>query len=742
MAQLADDRFAALLAPIRDLAATWNVDVAHELEEYLEELESITFQFEAGPTLNFAEAALLIQGSTGIYSKKVEYLHSLVYQALEFLKHDGRGMEGQPGAGAGADDDVDEFFDKTEQFLSLDDLLEEGTGIDLDEGAEHRVATVVRPPGVLLALDDGAGGAGEGDAGASRLALCSVHCSGALLLEPRDGDLLDERLQPVGSTVGGWGAWPADGRATDAGAGPSGMVVDSAHGADDLGPGMASDGDDDHYDRGGFGGEDDYGGWQDGSCAASSGEAVGGTAAQGAVVRSGPQQRDEFFDPYKPLDPNSAASRLPTKPFKKLARVARRPRARTAQRGAVAVAAAACGDALLTLVPPVGGMLLPEFAPALRALLTEEAGGRPAKQTSSRATSQRSAQTRLASAFTFEEAAGDEDEEAGDALAMDDYFGGGGMATDDDDYGPVAPEFAAPDWNAAPSAAEAQWLEDAASHDTGEAGRAAIVCAGRRLHSGGDAAGLMELSYEELCRTHIEAFISAAAAAEVQTDLAARVAGWRSKVQPVLEEEDARPEFDIHQVGEAILARMDDLSAATGAPPAAGGDDGGSTEPPPLRFGQVVSGVGSSASSADPGGQAGLPAEQRYLVSRTFSSLLQLVNNGNVRVTKLGSGNGQFELLLLQRELPHARRLDQLALRQAGASEPTSKAAADAEDLRGHDDPGLEEEENRGGHQPARGGSGSGSKATKGKAAAEAGGRAGGKAAKRRKAGAASGAPT
>ena len=32
-----------------------------------------------------AAAALLIQGSANVYSKKVEYLHSLVYQALDFI---------------------------------------------------------------------------------------------------------------------------------------------------------------------------------------------------------------------------------------------------------------------------------------------------------------------------------------------------------------------------------------------------------------------------------------------------------------------------------------------------------------------------------------------------------------------------------------------------------------------------------------------------------------------------------
>ena len=33
--------------------------------------------------MNFAEAALLIKGSAGVYSRKVEYLYALVYQTLD-----------------------------------------------------------------------------------------------------------------------------------------------------------------------------------------------------------------------------------------------------------------------------------------------------------------------------------------------------------------------------------------------------------------------------------------------------------------------------------------------------------------------------------------------------------------------------------------------------------------------------------------------------------------------------------
>ena len=89
-------RFQHLLGPIRDLVENWNVSIASDLEDYLETLEELHISFERVPTipassdrdqkaLNFAEAALLIQGSTCIYSKKVEFLWRLVHETLEFV---------------------------------------------------------------------------------------------------------------------------------------------------------------------------------------------------------------------------------------------------------------------------------------------------------------------------------------------------------------------------------------------------------------------------------------------------------------------------------------------------------------------------------------------------------------------------------------------------------------------------------------------------------------------------------
>jgi condensin-2 complex subunit H2 len=57
---MADDEagnsFQHLLAPIRDLVANWNVDIAADLGDYLDALEGITFAID-GEThgLNFAE---------------------------------------------------------------------------------------------------------------------------------------------------------------------------------------------------------------------------------------------------------------------------------------------------------------------------------------------------------------------------------------------------------------------------------------------------------------------------------------------------------------------------------------------------------------------------------------------------------------------------------------------------------------------------------------------------------------
>lgn len=120
-----------------------------------------------------------------------------------------------------------------------------------------------------------------------------------------------------------------------------------------------------------------------------------------------------------------------------------------------------------------------------------------------------------------------------------------------------------------------------------------------------------------------------------------------------LQEEDRREEFDIHIYGERLLERMAALTCADDAPAEALA----SGALPPLSFGQLVEG-----------------APARFGVSRSFSSLLQLINNGNVRITKLGTSNDQFELVLLDRVLPHKARFAGLAVPNAAAAAEDTEA--------------------------------------------------------------------
>uniref|UniRef100_A0A3Q1EX93 Condensin-2 complex subunit H2 n=1 Tax=Acanthochromis polyacanthus TaxID=80966 RepID=A0A3Q1EX93_9TELE len=111
-------RYVHLLQPIRELTKNWDIDLASELNDYLDELDEMCITFDGGKTrLNFAEAALLIQGSASIYSKKVELLHSLVFQTLEFISDRNRKRNKQVAASQDDDgarnhhdnDDQDEF---------------------------------------------------------------------------------------------------------------------------------------------------------------------------------------------------------------------------------------------------------------------------------------------------------------------------------------------------------------------------------------------------------------------------------------------------------------------------------------------------------------------------------------------------------------------------------------------------------------------------------------------------------
>ncbi|KAE8616945.1 hypothetical protein XENTR_v10008931 [Xenopus tropicalis] len=192
----AESRFTHLLQPIRDLTKNWEVDVAAQLGEYLEELDQICISFDGGKTtMNFAEAALLIQGSACIYSKKVEYLYSLVYQALDFISNKKRDQ--QP-ASVGADGvDKDATFahrNDEEEFLSLDDIIDpKKTNVDIKKDQVLHVVNIVPLTPMALVPPEETEKKNnplcsrKGEVLASRkdfrMNTCTPHPSGAFMLE-------------------------------------------------------------------------------------------------------------------------------------------------------------------------------------------------------------------------------------------------------------------------------------------------------------------------------------------------------------------------------------------------------------------------------------------------------------------------------------------------------------------------------------------------------------------------------
>ncbi|XP_042212254.1 condensin-2 complex subunit H2-like isoform X2 [Homarus americanus] len=132
-----DARFSVFLNPIRDLTKNWEVDIAKYLEEYLEELAEVQITFDGGETLmNFAEAAMLIQGSATVYSKKVEFLWQMVLQMLDLLSSR-RNLESGVGDVGGKDIGGGRaVLDHSVDFTTVD-KMGRGKNIDLRDDEEE-----------------------------------------------------------------------------------------------------------------------------------------------------------------------------------------------------------------------------------------------------------------------------------------------------------------------------------------------------------------------------------------------------------------------------------------------------------------------------------------------------------------------------------------------------------------------------------------------------------------------------
>ncbi|XP_051016164.1 condensin-2 complex subunit H2 [Acomys russatus] len=190
-------RFAHLLQPIRDLTKNWEVDVATQLGEYLEELDQICISFDEGKTtMNFVEAALLIQGSACVYSKKVEYLYLLVYQALDFISGKRRAKQLSLVQEDGNNRAVNSgtSCEMEEEFVSLDDFPDSRANVDLkNDQASSELLIIPLLPMALVAPDEVEKNNSplyscQGEILASRkdfrMNTCTPHPRGSFMLDP------------------------------------------------------------------------------------------------------------------------------------------------------------------------------------------------------------------------------------------------------------------------------------------------------------------------------------------------------------------------------------------------------------------------------------------------------------------------------------------------------------------------------------------------------------------------------
>lgn len=132
------------------------------------------------------------------------------------------------------------------------------------------------------------------------------------------------------------------------------------------------------------------------------------------------------------------------------------------------------------------------------------------------------------------------------------------------------------------------------------------------------------LTYEEICRQHIESFMQGAEQYVRESDLTKQVNEWQTKLTPLLKEQDERPPFDIQHYGREIIGHLkhEHTTRVSMTPrknkrqrlSESEEDEEDEGTPEAVTFDTLVGG------------------KNHYEVCRMFLASLQLANNGNVQL--------------------------------------------------------------------------------------------------------------
>ncbi|KAK1747417.1 condensin-2 complex subunit H2 [Skeletonema marinoi] len=130
-------------------------------------------------------------------------------------------------------------------------------------------------------------------------------------------------------------------------------------------------------------------------------------------------------------------------------------------------------------------------------------------------------------------------------------------------------------------------------------------------------------TFEDLCRAHLRKFAKSAEMYAKETQLTKRVGAWQTGLAPLLEEQDERPAFDIHDVGRDILDTMESTLTNVRKRTSTG-------EKKVDKLSSQKNRVGFSAIFAKDC--------EDYEVCRVFLSTLMLCNCGNIAIHNGGDG--------------------------------------------------------------------------------------------------------
>ncbi|KAG2506921.1 hypothetical protein BBO99_00009344 [Phytophthora kernoviae] len=683
---MSEGRLQHLLQPIRDLSKNWNIDLASELEEYMDKLDTLSIAFdpedaESGTSfnkdtdngvMNFAEAALLIQGTSVIYSRKVEYLHALVYQTLAHLsKQQDDKQQSQQGAehedqdggndGSGASllanplplyDELDEA--KPSQITLKDAKKEEETGErnrkTIGKAALNRSKNNIQASIALM----GSLVPDERDHGETfKLLSCNLHASGVLLLDEASKKYLEAHQRAVGDQPLAFGETP--GRRSGMWRAADGSDPAAALNFDQ----MDVDDDDDGADNG-FDDQPDY--------AFDNAEPMQDETADAS--EDAPQQEEQAAeqpsrsatriatllpagekDPWAPLDAYDASTSV-ARPFRKGKSYPRVPAYKKKKAGPAALSNKDGAVGVQDDDAEQDGLSDPNFqerffmgssGPQWASWVwTETTSENPLEKTCKRTFCRapllvkscdglwqreakwRSAMRRCearekqsAQAMLLREQAMEEEETGDDqmhALTLSTATARLDMAFQNNANGNTEEED--DDDNDFDGGFDGgDWDQGGDMDDPISSYDAATSVAS--THDG-------PLTYEEVCRQHLASFMSGTEKYVRETDLSKQVSDWQEKLTPLLKQQDAHPPFDIHHYGREIIGRLEEENDRISKTPKKDkksnkrarldpAGDGGETETVPFEI--LVNG------------------KSQFEVCRLFLASLQLANNGNVALS-------------------------------------------------------------------------------------------------------------